>query len=853
MVNLMRKIRRAKTAINFIKKFAIERAREIVMIAIIIGLFGSGITIIWASTLKIPDFNSFEERKITQSTKIYDRTGKVVLFDVHKDIKRTVIPFEDISRHVKNATIAIEDSEFYEHNGIKPTAILRALLTNILSGNLTGQGGSTITQQVVKNSVLNKDKNLTRKLKEAILSIKIERVLDKDKIFSLYLNEIPYGGNIYGVEEASQRFFGKSARDITLAESAYLAALPKAPTFYSPYGNNKDRLDERKNVVLARMEDLGFITKEEKEQATKEEVLFTPPENSSIRAPHFVTHVRLYLEEKYGKETVETGGLKVITTLDWELQQKAEEIVKRFGDENEQKFNAKNAGLVAVDPKSGNVLVMVGSRDYFDTEKEGNFNVTIAHRQPGSAFKPFVYATAFAKGYTPETILFDLETEFNTACGVNSVPPSPTVKCYNPGNFDEKFRGPMTLRDALAQSINIPAVKLLYLAGIKDSIQTARNMGVSGLSDPNRYGLTLVLGGGEVTLLDMTSAYAVFANEGVRNKTSFILKVEDADGKILESFDHSPQEVLDQNVARTISDILSDNEARTPIFGSQSLLRVPGYDVAVKTGTTNDFKDAWAVGYSPNIAVGAWAGNNDNTPMDRKIAGLIITPMWHEFIKTALETMPKEEFNPPQKNSSNNLKPVLRGVWKGGNEFLIDKISGKLATEYTPEETTERKVINEVHSILYWLDKDNPLTSGKPQNPENDPQFILWEYPIRKWAQENGVYDQTTEIIPKQTDDVHKPEFRPKVSILSPISDRTYLSTEKISIIFNSTGRFPTSQADFFLNETYLGSTKNSPFSFNFVPEQYTNIGNENEIKIVVYDSARNKTEVKTKLILSDI
>ncbi|PIT89233.1 MAG: carboxypeptidase, partial [Candidatus Levybacteria bacterium CG10_big_fil_rev_8_21_14_0_10_36_7] len=312
-----------------------NRLVDLFVVLVILGLFGSGATIIWASTLKIPDFNSFSEaRKITQSTKIYDRTGEVVLFDIHKDIKRTIIPFKEISRHIKNATIAIEDSQFYEHNGVKPTAIIRSLLTNIQSGNLTASGGSTITQQVVKNSVLTREKSITRKLKEAILSIKIERVMDKDAIFSLYLNEIPYGGNIYGVQEASQRFFGKNATDITLAESAYLAALPKAPTYYSPYGNNKDRLDERKDIVLSRMRELGFITESEEKEAKEEEVLFTPPENINIRAPHFVTFIKLYLEEKYGKETVETGGLKVITTLDWNLQQKAEEIVKKFGEEN---------------------------------------------------------------------------------------------------------------------------------------------------------------------------------------------------------------------------------------------------------------------------------------------------------------------------------------------------------------------------------------------------------------------------------------------------------------------------------------------------------------------------------------
>ncbi|MFA5987107.1 MAG: PBP1A family penicillin-binding protein [Candidatus Paceibacterota bacterium] len=798
---------------------------------------------------------SFQDRKVVQSTKIYDRTGKVLLFDIHKNIARTVVPYSEISRNLKNATVAIEDSNFYNHFGIEPLSIIRATLVNLASGQLK-QGGSTITQQVVKNSVLNNDKSFSRKLKEVILSFKLERTLTKEEILSLYLNEIPYGGNIYGAEQASQKFFGKSAKEVTLAESAYLAAIPNAPTFYSPYGNNRDKLELRKNLVLDKMTELGFIKKDEVDAAKKESVTFLTQGDNSIKAPHFVNFVRLYLEGKYGEDKIENGGLKVITSLDWDLQQKAEEVVKKYGDENEKKFNAKNAGAVVVDPKTGQILAMVGSRDYFDVEKEGNFNVTIARRQPGSSFKPFVYATAFKKGYTPETVLFDLQTQFDTNCTPDGKPLKPSTPeidaklCYTPQNYDGKFRGPMILRDALAQSINIPAIKTLYLAGIKDSIDTARNMGVTGLSNQNQYGLTLVLGGGEVSLLDMTSAYSVFANDGIRNPYTSIIEVQDGQNNVLEQFSPSPQRVLDEDIARTISDILSDQKAREPIFGPYTPLQIPGYDVAAKTGTTNDYKDAWSIGYSPTVAVGTWAGNNDNTPMDHKIAGLIVVPIWHDIILAALAKYPNESFGKPEKIDSENLKPVLRGVWNGGKEYSIDKISGKLATEFTPPEYIQKKAITSVHSILYWLDKDNPW-GDKPATPENDPQFNLWETQIRKWALENGFIDQNESSIPKVYDDVHKPEYAQKVIFLSPDPTRLFWQNETTLVSIVSSGKYLPIQADLFVNNVFVGTSKSKPFTFNLDIGELQDLNQENTIKVVVYDEVGNKTEATSLLYVN--
>jgi len=820
---------------------------DIVVVFITLGFFVTGLSLFWISTIKIPSFDSFDERQVTQSTKIYDRTGEVLLFDIHNDIKRTVVPFEEISRNLKNATVAIEDSQFYEHHGVRPLATFRAVFIQPLRGKGI-QGGSTITQQVVKNTLLTTDKKISRKLKEWVLALKLETVLDKERILEIYLNESPYGGNIYGVEEASLAFFGKNSKDMTLAESAYLAALPKAPTFYSPYGNNRDKLEERKNLVLDRMLELGFITQEEYDEARAEEVAFGPAQEGGIKAPHFVMFVRSYLEEKYGKDLVENGGLKVITTIDYDLQKKAEEIINKYALENVEKFNAKNAGLIAIDPKTGQIISMVGSRNYFDDEIDGNFNITLAHRQPGSAFKPFVYATAFKKGYTPDTVVFDLQTEFQSTCDPDGNPRSSEVNpddCYMPQNYDEIFRGPISLRNALAQSINIPAIKTLYLAGLKDSLQTSKEMGIASLADVNQYGLTLVLGGGEVSLLDITGAYSVFANEGVKNSPQPILSIEDNQGNILEKFTMSPEKVLDKNIANQISDVLSDNDARAPAFGEYSYLYFPGRDVAVKTGTTNDYKDAWIIGYTPNLAVGTWAGNNENIPMEKKVAGFIVAPMWNAFMQEVIAKYPEEKFEKPNEVSKDTLKPMIKGLWMGGESYIVDKISGKLATEYTPEQTREERVVTDPHSILYWVDKKDPL-GPKPEHPENDYQFELWEAPVQKWVANSGIQRQTIDSIPKIFDDVHKPELSPKISIQTPDNKIKYSLESKVAISISYKSNYPISYVDYFINGVFIGSSKNNPFIFSFIPNEITNISQNNTIKAVIYDSVLNKGETTT-------
>lgn len=829
-MTIKKKIRRAV-------KWASHHLKTLFILVLALFMFLSGTLILWAISLPIPDFKGFDERIVTESTKIYDRTGEILLYDVYRDVKRTRVPFEEISPEIKRATIAIEDDKFYSHKGVRPTAILRAAITGI-------GGGSTITQQLVKNSLLSQERKFSRKIKEALLAVKLEKVKTKDEILTLYLNEIPYGGNIYGVEEASQAFFKKSAKDVTLAEAVYLAAIPKAPTRLSPYGTHIDELEARKNLVLDRMVATKVITKEEADKIKTEKVIFNPLEGQGIKAPHFVFMIKDYLEQNYGEGVVENRGFKVITTIDYDLQQKAEASIAKFADSNEKNFKAKNASIVAIDPKTGQILSLVGSRNYFDTANDGNFNIALAHRQPGSAFKPFVYAAAFAKGYQPETVLFDLETQFSTNCAADDFSDKPG--CYSPQNYDNTFRGPMSLRDALAQSINIPAVKLLYLVGLKDALSTAKAMGISGLKDPGQYGLTLVLGGGEVSLLEMTSAYGVFANDGIRNNPVGVLEIQDRDGTVLEKYTGQPKSALNPQVARQISDILSNTAAPlNPNF------IFPGRDVAAKTGTTNDYKDVWVVGYTPNLAVGAWVGNNDNTPMEKKVAGFIVAPVWGDFMKQALPTLADEKFIDPAP-SATDVKPILRGFWQGGETYVVDKSTGNKATENTPIELQEERVIPNVHSILYWIDRNNPL-GAQPSRPENDSQYSHWEYAVQKWLASGGKNLLNTPTnTSNNSEDVHKPEFAPKITIILPEANQTI--TDRLTAEVEINAKFmPLKQVDFFIDGKLMNSLKNQKrdlIKITLSTDDLAGNNSSHELKIVVYDTYSNKGEASTSFIL---
>jgi len=545
---------------------------------------------------------------------------------------------------------------------------------------------------------LSPERTLSRKVKEVILAVELELKYSKEDILAFYLNAVPYGSNAYGIEAAAQTFFNKHASNLTLAESALLASLPKAPTYYSPLGNNPEKLQARQEYVLGRMHSLGYITTDELAAARAEEISYTLGEDTGIKAPHFVMYVREYLENGYGQESLKDAGFSVVTTLDWDLQQAAEEIVREWGDTNEKRFGAGNAALIAIDPASGHILAMVGSRDYYDVENDGNVNVTNRLRQPGSSFKPFGYAAAFQKGYTPDTLIYDVETNF----GVQG------TKEYVPKNYDEKFRGLVTFKEALAQSINVPAVKVLYLAGVRDTIQLAQDLGITSLTDPTRYGLSLILGGGEVTLLEETSAYGVFSQEGVYNAHTPISSIVSKTGEILEEFTPRPNEVLEPEVARLITSILSDNDLRAPVFGERNYLSLGSIPSAAKTGTTQDYRDAWTVGYTPDIAVGVWVGNNDNSQMYDAPGAAAAAPIWYNFMKKAYEIRDWDPpgFTPPKGAPAS--QPILNGI-----------------------------LPSEPHSLLYFIKKEDPQGEA-PKNPENDPQFLLWEEAIHKWIQESS-------------------------------------------------------------------------------------------------------------------
>jgi 1A family penicillin-binding protein len=666
---------------------------------------------LWAALTPLPDINAFIEQKSALSTKIYDRTGTTVLYDMNTDVKRTQVPLASTSPYIQDATISIEDSNFYHEGAISLSAIIRSGITDILHGSFV-EGGSTLTQQVVKNSLLTQQKSVLRKIHEWVLAWKLGQIYSKNQILELYLNSAPYGGDLYGVEAASRAYFGIDASQLDIAQSAYLAAMPQSPTYYSPYGNNVADLDTRKDLVLSRMQQLGYITEAQYTQAKNEQVSFDPQQTSSIIAPHFVFYIRQYLEDKYGAD-VANQGLTVITTLDTSLQSSAESIVNKYALANVKTFNASNASLVAIDPKTGQILAMVGSRNYFDTQIDGAYNATLSLRQPGSSFKPFVYAAALNEGYTPETTVWDLPTQFSTSCSpednYNDTPP-----CYSPTNYDGQYRGPMTFTTALAQSINVPAIQVLYLAGIQNVIDLATSMGISSLGSPNQYGLTLALGAAEVSLLQLTNAYGVFADDGIYNPPTGILKVTDPNGTVLEQYTPQPKQVLDAGVAHDISSMLSNNAARQPEYPPQNPFNFPGYDVAAKTGTTNDSRDAWTIGYTPSIVVGTWAGNNDDSPMVKEIAGYIVAPMWNAFMQVALAKYPVSYFGEPRPLPA-NAPAILQG------QYAIQQPDGTTA----------------IHSILYWVQAHNPL-AGQPSDPESDPQYAYWEYPVEQWVANGG-------------------------------------------------------------------------------------------------------------------
>ncbi len=768
----------------------------------------------------LPDPGLLERRQVAESTKIYDRAGEILLYEIHGEEKRTVIPLTEIPEVVKQATLAVEDAGFYAHPAFDWKSILRALFANLRQRQVV-QGGSTITQQLAKNAFLTPERTLARKIKELILAFRLEKRFTKDEILGLYLNQIAYGSNAYGIEAASQIFFEKSARDLSLAEAALLTSLPKAPSFYSPWGGNRETLFARWDYVLQRMAEEGFITEEEKTTAAKTELKFAPP-SRGIKAPHFVIMVQEYLNREYGENFVRSAGLKVITTLDWGLQTLAEKVVANGAKRNAQLYKGNNAALVAQDAQTGQILALVGSKDYFDTVSEGNFNVaTQGLRQPGSALKPIFYAAAFRRGFTPETMIFDLATEFDTT--------GDPEKSYQPGNYDGNFRGPLTLRQALANSINVPAVKVLYLVGLEDGLTAARAFGLTTLTEKSRYGLSLTLGGGEVKLADLINAYSVFAQDGIKHRQSFILKVATKD-KVLEEYRDTPERIMESQYIRLVNDILSDAVARRPIFGvSLNLPSLPNHQLAVKTGTSNDFRDAWTIGYTPSLVVGVWAGNNNNEPMTKEGASIAAAvPIWRDFMVAAFRDRPPEVFEKPELVLRE--KPMLRG------EYLVRYQAGS-------------EILPQIHSLLFYVDKGNPL-GPELRNPADDPQFENWEKPVLVWAEKNVAdFSNFNKPLPPDSLVLNEGLTAPRpadidIKFIRPQSGDFIDGRISVSAEINSANLL--SKAELYLNNNLLdtesGIAKNN-FRYEAVLSPST-LGLQNLLRLVAWDDKNNSREV---------
>ncbi|MDQ1283838.1 MAG: penicillin-binding protein [Patescibacteria group bacterium] len=778
----------------------------------------------------LPSPKSLNNRFVVESTKIYDRSGEHLLYEIHGEEKRTQVPYSEMPEAIRYATIALEDNEFYSHQGIKLSSIVRAVFKDVALGG-KAQGGSTITQQLIKHSMLTSEKTFTRKIKEVILAVELEQKFEKDEILEMYLNAIPYGSNAYGIEAAAQTFFGKHSKELDLAESAMLASLPQAPSRYSPYGSYPELLKARQEYALDRMAELGYVTKEQSEEAKLEDIFSRlSPHRENISAPHFVMYVKEYLEKKYGEDEVEQGGLKVYTTLDWDKQQLAERAVREGAEKNLTKYKAENAALVAMDPKTGQILAMVGSKDYFDTKIDGQVNVAIRDRQPGSSFKPYVYLTAFTKGYTPETLIWDVDTNFSTEDG----------KEYNPKNYDGKNSGPLRMKDALARSLNVPAVKTLYLAGVQESIKTAKKMGIETLNEPDRYGLSLVLGGGEVKLLDHVNAFSTLATGGIRREKTAILRVENGRGETLEKYENKEGDrVIEEKYVAMVDYVLSTNALRAPVFGENNPLRFDNRPVAAKTGTTNEWRDGWTMGYTPSLAVGVWAGNNDNSIMAEGADGsYVAAPIWRSFMETAIKNYAIENF-PEYKEDKDIEKNILKGDFEVKEEIKVCEIPGKkdkycLATDACPDSKVEKKKFTSAHTILYYVNKDDPR-GEIPKDPGKDPQFKNWEKAVEKWVEDNKDYKGNDAPTKKcQSDDFGDSDV--SISIKSP-SDGEEITSSSFTISAKASSDYDIEKIKIKIDGETVEESSDSEISYSYsVPDSKKSSTIEIEV------SAENET-----------
>ncbi len=800
---------------KLLNKFRPERlkaywlSREGVIIATkIVGVSFLVIFLIFLYVAKdLPNPSRVKSVTGAQNTRYYARDGETLLWEDHGDKNRIVIPFEQMPANMKNATIAIEDKNFYKEGSFSFVGYLRAGLTDLTHRGVR-QGGSTITQQYVKNALLSNDRTFTRKIKELILSIEIGQLYKKDDILKLYMNEIPYGSQAYGIQAAAKTFFNKNAQDLNLPESALLAAMANAPTYYSPYGDNREDLIARQHLVLDRMVQQGYITQAKADEAKKVDILGpgelsqTPNLTAGNIAPQFDLYAKGILANDFGTATVESGGLKVITTLDPAKQQQAEAAITA-NMSSIRRAGGSNAALVSADPNTGQIYAMVGSYDFSKTQ----VNVALANRQPGSSFKPFVYATAWGKDYNygPGSTMYDVTTDFGGG--------------YTPKNYDGLSHGIQSMRTSLGNSFNIPAVKTLYLVGIDNAIDTAHKMGITTLYHPPEggYGLPLVLGAGEVKLNDMVNAYQSFANGGTHYKPTPILKVYNANGKIIQDNSRpSGKQVLDPQVAYLMNNVLSDNNARAISFGLNSPLTLAGRTVAAKTGTTTNFHDAWTMGYTPSLITGVWVGNNDNTAMTDEAVN-IAAPVWHNFMTAALKGVPNQQFDKPAgiqtltldadtgrlptPSTKHSRTDVFASWYKpataaNSRSAKVDKVSGKLATDCTPALAVDTVYSSEIHAEI----------------PPTDSAYSRWEPPVAGLAASLGYSKGGT--LPTESDDVHScSDIKPNVSLNVTGTGPIRITASVVA------GTFPISQLDIKLDDQVISTQSpvaNNPYTFDY-------------------------------------
>lgn len=742
-----------------------------IFLGMLFSIFVFFVMMVWFS-IDLPTPGKLSNSELKSSTKILDKED-VLLYSMYKDYNRIYVKLDSIPDDLKNATIVAEDAEFYQNKGFSLRGYLRAARDIVFKRKLTG--GSTLTQQLVKNVLLTPERSISRKIKELILSIEVESRYSKDEILEMYLNDVPYGGTAVGIEAASNLYFGKHVGELNLSESAFLAGLPQAPSYYSPYINSDKAYIERTEYVLRRLEEEGYISSKQKEAALEEAENFKfTKRDTSIKAPHFVMYVRAQLVEMFGEAMVEKGNLEVKTTLDYDIQEKAEGIVKEELDKLKG-YNVGNGASVALDVKTGGILAMVGSKDYFNTENDGNFNAATGIRQPGSSLKPIMYAAAFEKGYTPSNVIMDTRTDFYSG--------NPADKVYSPENYDSKYRGPVQLRFALGNSLNVPAVKMLSRIGIKPVMQKAYDMGIENWQPTSanirNVGLSLVLGGREATLLQITSAYSVFANEGVKKSIFSISEVKDEKGNVIyKHTDRSGQRVLSEEIAFLISHILLDNNARADAFGERSWLVVPGKTVAAKTGTTDMKRDNWTIGYTPSFVVGVWVGNNDNSEMNPKIASGITgaTPIWNKIMQQLLKDKPDEQFVKPDKVMAMEIDAFSGGLPVGDHskrtEYFIkgteptttSPIYKKLKiSKYQGNKLANRDEIEhgdyDLKEYVVFEEMDPVSQDGKNR----------WQEAIDKWLREtysadHSEYYPPTEVSDYKYEEKKKEEKTPTVT-----------------------------------------------------------------------------------------